>query len=248
MTRVTTLDPTRRLPAQDEKGVLARRLSSWFHAVSVWVRRLSGRGKCHDMDCAAFAQSIVPLAAKMAKADGVSIAIEAEAFEKFLNVPDQEVANVRRLYRQAEKDTAGYQAYADRIAALLQDSPETKQRVLECLFYIACSDGILHPAEDQFLQDVASRLGFDEVTVRSIRAAFVHDPDSAYTVLGLSPSANRREIKQRYRKLVSENHPDRLIASGAPPAAIEAANVRLAAINAAYEDIVRDLRQSERAK
>jgi DnaJ-domain-containing protein 1 len=37
-------------------------------------------------------------------------------------------------------------------------------------------------------------------------------PDDPYAVLGISPSATRDEIKARYRKLVSQNHPD-LVAS-----------------------------------
>ena len=47
------------------------------------------------------------------------------------------------------------------------------------------------------------------------------------------------ELKSHYRKLVSENHPDRMMSRGLPPEMIRIANDRLAAINAAYERIAR---------
>ena len=43
------------------------------------------------------------------------------------------------------------------------------------------------------------------------------------------------DVKKRYRKLVSDNHPDRLIARGLPQEFIKIATTRIAAINAAYE-------------
>nr|MCH9764518.1 DnaJ family molecular chaperone [Alphaproteobacteria bacterium] len=199
-----------------------------------------GRRRCwgNPHQCAHFTSAFVALAAKMAKADGVALAAEAETFEKFLDVSADELDNVRRLYAQAERDTAGFEAYADRIATMLESDPDTKRRVFECLFYVACSDGILHPAEDSFLHVVASRFGYDEHEFRAIRATFVHDPESPYAVLDIAPDATDRAIKVRYRKLVSDNHPDRLTAAGAPAAVIKAATVKVAAFNAAYDQIV----------
>ena len=195
--------------------------------------------------CAAFTSAFISLAAKMAKADGVALPAEAETFERFLDVDDSEIANVRRLYAQAERDTVGFEIYAERIADMLKKDPDTKRRVFECLFYVACSDGILHPAEDQFLHEVAARFGFDEHTFRAIRATFVHDPESPYAVLDIGPDASDRAIKARYRKLVVQNHPDRLIAAGAPAGVIKAASAKVAAFNAAYEQIEAQRRQSK---
>ncbi len=209
--------------------------------------RFFGFGKCSWGDperCAAFTSAFVSLAAKMAKADGVASAAEAETFERFLDVEASELDNVRRLYRQAERDITGFEVYADRIATMLAQDSDTKRRVFECLFYVACSDGILHPAEDQFLHEVAVRFGYDEHTYLAIRATFVHDPDSPYAVLDIAPDASDRVIKARYRKLVAENHPDRLIAAGAPAGVIKAATAKVAAFNGAYEQIEAARRQS----
>ena len=59
-------------------------------------------------------------------------------------------------------------------------------------------------------------------------------------MLGLSRSARDDEIRQTYRKLVREHHPDRLVARGMPEEMIEQANKVLAAINAAYDRIAKE--------
>ena len=56
-------------------------------------------------------------------------------------------------------------------------------------------------------------------------------------VLGVSPDAPRPEIRKRWRQLVRENHPDRLISRGMPEEAIELATKRMAAINKAWKEI-----------
>jgi DnaJ like chaperone protein len=59
-------------------------------------------------------------------------------------------------------------------------------------------------------------------------------------VLGVSRTASDDEVKQTYRKLVREHHPDRLVAKGMPEEFVEQANQRLAAINAAYDRIEKE--------
>lgn len=211
-----------------------------------WLRRVGHRfgpgGVSAAQHSAAFTTAFIALAAKMAKADGVAVAAEWEAFEKFLEVPAGECANVRHLYDLAKQDTAGADAHAARIKALLAGQPETLREVLECLLYVACSDGMLHPEEDAFLTAIAARLGFSKIEYRALRASFVRDPESPYEVLGLSPDASDQAVKKRYRMLAAQSHPDRLIASGAPAAVIKAETARLAAINCAYERIERERR------
>jgi DnaJ like chaperone protein len=65
--------------------------------------------------------------------------------------------------------------------------------------------------------------------------------EDAYRVLGVGRAATDREVKLAYRRLMSRNHPDKLVASGLPPPLIEAAHERTRQIIAAY-DLVRESR------
>ena len=53
------------------------------------------------------------------------------------------------------------------------------------------------------------------------------------------PGSDMAAVRKRWRALVAEHHPDRLIARGVSPTFIKVATDRLAAINAAYESIER---------
>jgi DnaJ like chaperone protein len=195
---------------------------------------------------AAFSAAIISLAAKMAKADGVAVRVECETFERFFEPSPKEVPR-GRLYRLASQDTSGFEHYAESIARMLKDAPELKLNVLECLLMIACADDVLHPAEDAFLTTVAKIFGLSCEDFRRVRAPFVRDADDPYDVLGIEPSASQQEIKRRYRELVQRFHPDRIIATGAQAALVKAATIKLAAINAAYESILAERAQGERA-
>jgi len=188
----------------------------------------------------AFTIGVVALSAKMARADGVVSRGEREAFEAMYHFPPEQAANVRRVYDLAQQDVAGFESYADQIAAQLKDNKRLLQHVLEGLLNVAAADGILHPKEDAFLKAVAHRFGFSDSEFRFLRARFIVDPDSPYDVLRLSPAASDAEIKAQYRALVRQNHPDTMLASGVPPAFIELANRKLAAITAAYATIAKE--------
>jgi len=191
----------------------------------------------------AFTIAIIALGAKMAKADGAVTTDEIDAFGRIFRVPAAEEANVRRIFDLARQDTAGYEIYAAQIARLFRGNPGMLEDVLDGLFEIAKADGILHPAELQFLERVAEIFGFSANEFQRIRASHV-GPDEAdpYSVLGVDRDASEDEIKHTYRMLVRENHPDSLMARGVPEEFVRLANEKLAAINGAYARIVQQRR------
>jgi len=188
----------------------------------------------------AFTIAVVALSAKMAKADGVVSPLELSAFAEVFRFAPEEAANVEHVFNLAKRDVAGYEAYADQIAALLKDDRKLLQHVLEGLMYVAAADGVLHPKEDDFLRSVAARFGFSDSEFRYFRARFVTDNGSPYDVLRLSPDASDAEVKAQYRALVRDNHPDRLMANGVPAEFLELSTRKLAAINVAYDTIARE--------
>ena len=188
----------------------------------------------------AFTIAVIALSAKMAKADGVVSPLELKAFAEVFRYSPEEAKNVERVFDMAKQDTAGYEAYADQIAGLLKDDRKLLQHVLEGLMYVGTADGVLHPQEDEFLKSVATRFGFSDSEYRFFRARFVVDNANPYDALRLTPEASDVEVKAQYRKLVRDNHPDRLMANGVPAEFIELATRKLAAINDAYKTIARE--------
>lgn len=185
-----------------------------------------------------FTIAIIALAGKMARADGVVTEEEFEVFARVFSVPPQEEANVRRIFNLARQDIAGFEHYAGQIARLFRGNPAMLEDVLDGLFEIAKSDGVLHPCEARFLERVAEIFGFAPNEYRRIRAShFAPELTDPYVILGLSYGADEEELKQTYRRLVRENHPDSLMARGVPAEFIKLATDKLAAINNAYEKI-----------
>ena len=59
----------------------------------------------------------------------------------------------------------------------------------------------------------------------------------AYEVIDVPRSASDAEVKRAYRRLMSQNHPDKLVARGLPESMLEVAKQKTQAIQAAYERI-----------
>ena len=190
---------------------------------------------------AAFSIAVIVLAAKMAKADGVVTRDEIDTFKRMFHVPAHEMRNVGRLFDQAKQDSAGYAPYARQVAELFHDSPLVLEELLDGLFLIAKADNVVHPAELQFLYHVSEIFGFDQATFERVcesqRAPVEADP---YGVLGVGQEESDADIKNAYRALVREHHPDRLMAQGMPQEFIDVANKKVAAINEAYHRIRRE--------
>lgn len=139
--------------------------------------------------------------------------------------------------------------------------------LLEFLFAIALADGQLHPAEQDILSRVASYLGIGSRQFEQLMAMLqaqqqfhgghyqqaggeqfrrptpADELDSAYRALGVQASDSDRDIKKAYRKLMSQHHPDKLIAQGVPEDMIKLATEKSQEIQAAY-DLVKRARQT----
>ena len=186
---------------------------------------------------AAFAIAVIALSAKMAKADGVVSGSEVDAFCRIFAIPPGEERNVGRVYNLAKQDVAGFDSYARDIRRHFLDDPTMLEGILDSLFDIARADGAVHERELLYLTEVASIFGFDQRSFERIRARHVIDVSDPFLMLEAEPTWDIERLRRQYHRLVKENHPDRLIASGVPEEFVRIANDRLAAINAAWERI-----------
>lgn len=189
----------------------------------------------------AFTIAVIALGAKMAKADGTVSRSEVAAFKQVFKIPADEINNVARVFDQAKRDVAGFDAYARQLAQMFEERHPVLEELLDGLFHIARADGEVHDAEIAFIQDVAAIFGFGAADFARIREANL-GPDLAdpYTLLGVRREQPDEEIRLAWRKLSRENHPDRLMAEGLPAEFVELATEKMAAINAAYDRIAKE--------
>lgn len=191
----------------------------------------------------AFSIAMIALSAKMAKADGIVTQDEFRAFQEIFSVPPDQQRNVTRLYQIAMGDTAGYEAYAERMAGLCGSGRRDCQMledILDGLFHIAKADGYVHEKEVGFLRRISEIFDISESHFQAILARHaVLEHADPYAVLGIERGAPFAAVKRRYRSLVAEHHPDKLVARGVPEEFVAIANDRIAAINSAYATIER---------
>jgi len=186
----------------------------------------------------AFTLAVIALSAKMAKADGKVTRDEVDAFKALFRIPPDEAANVAKIFDRAKTSTAGYEMYAQQVANLFPHEPYVLEELLGGLFLIAKADGVVHPAELEYLWNVAQIFGFERHDFERITATCAAPGEAnPYKVLGVSTDDSDAKIKSAYRQLIRENHPDKLMAQGLPQDFIDLANEKMASINAAYDTV-----------
>ena len=210
---------------------------SGMEAVDRLIGYVTAPGGGRGERSVAFTVAMIALAAKMAKADGVVTGDEEIAFLDVFEIPRGEERNVARLFNLAKQDVAGFEVYAARLAGLFPDDMEIRVDILDVLFHIAKADGVVHEHEVAYLARVAEISGLESREFDRLLARHTRQGADPYLVLGLETSASNDEARRHYRRLVAENHPDRLIARGVPEEFLRIANDRMAAINAAYSKI-----------
>jgi len=222
------------------------------HAVQRWRRKKSESGDGENRPAesgeqrlatrrVAFTVAAIALGAKMAKADGLVTRDEVDAFKQVFHVPQDEMQNVGRIFDQARKSSLGHEAYAEQIAGMFRRQPTVLEELLDGLFHIAKADGRVIDEEIDYLRSVATIFGFDAAKFARIRASHLGaDKTDPFVVLGVAHDTPNADIKAAYRKLVRDNHPDRLIAKGMPKEFVDIATDKLAAINRAYERVARE--------
>jgi len=196
-------------------------------------------GECApDPGDVGFTAAVIGLAAKMARADGFVSDSEVAAAAQVFQPPPGEEDAFRRVFAIAKQSVHGFESYARRIGRKYRARPCLLEDVLDGLFHIAVADGRVTQEELAYLAAVAEHLGFTPVEFRRIRATNLGpEPGDPFAVLGLLPGASADEVRQAWRRLAAENHPDRMAARGAPAEFVRIAELKTAAINAAYAEI-----------
>lgn len=134
------------------------------------------------------------------------------------------------------------------------------QMFLEIQIQAALLDGQIQREEQAILEIIARELGFTQAALEQLMQMWQAEfrfrqqgggsatnarqqLDNAYKILGISSDSDERSLKKRYRKLMTEYHPDKLVAKGLPEEAMALAKQKTQDIQAAY-DLIRKSRQN----
>lgn len=197
----------------------------------------------------------------LAKADNVVTRNEikvAEALFDRLRLSREQREAAKASFSRGKAPDFDLDAAVDRFAEIGRGRPALLQLFLQVQCMAVAADGNVHPAEHEMLVRVARRLGLTESDVAQLEAllrtaaagasAAGAPPtqqrlDDAYAALGLAPDASDAEIKRAYRRLMSQNHPDKLAGKGLPESMREIAEERTREINTAY-DLIKSAREA----
>lgn len=221
-------------------------MSFWRNIASLAARRVDA-AECTECppglpgEDPAFTTAVTALGAKLSKADGHAGAGEFATFAEVFQPDQGSERNIHRLYALASQTTRGFESYARRLAKRYGACPQLLEDVVDGLFHIAGADGVVTGDELAYLERVTELLGLSPLTFRRLKATHLgHGEDDPYLVLGVPHDAADEVVRAAWKQALSVAHPDRARARGLPAEFVEVAEAKAAAINAAFDTVMRE--------
>ncbi|NNL56390.1 MAG: co-chaperone DjlA [Pseudomonadales bacterium] len=236
----------------------------WWALAGYFIGRLFGRGLAQSVrrsfatqpeDAERFFYTVFSLLGALAKADGRVSENEiahAEALMARLGIRGNRRDAAIASFKQGSNADFALEQTLQEFASSSRFRPDLKRNLLVFLVEMAMADADLHEAEEQLLRRVAAGLHIDPRSFEQLlamlkaqhsfagsqqRATHASDLANAYQALGVSAAATDKEVKRAYRKLMSQYHPDKMIAKGVPEDMLAMATEKAQEIQAAYDVI-----------
>ncbi|MDG2047891.1 MAG: co-chaperone DjlA [Halioglobus sp.] len=201
-----------------------------------------------------FFETTFLLAGYLAKIDGHVSRTEIDHTESFIaqmGLSGDQRQRAIDLFRQGSVVGFEIEPVVTRFLTTCGPRRKLQQTLLLFLISLAQVDKGIEPSEHAALMRIAGLMGLSatqlELMLRMASAqenfqqgsvpGSEHSLEDAYSALGVSSTIGDKELKRAYRKLMSQNHPDKLIAKGVPEDMIKLATGRAQEIQAAYEVI-----------
>lgn len=195
---------------------------------------------------AQFLDSTFAVMGALCKADGAVSRDEIQLAQSMfarLNLADEQRQSAMAAFNRGKAPEFDLDAEVGKFARVAHGRGPILTMFLQIQCAAIAADGNVHPAEHQMLVRVARLLGLTEADVAQLEALLrtgapgpspQHKIEDAYAALGVTASATDAEIKRAYRRLMSQNHPDKLAGKGLPESMREMAEERSREISTAY--------------
>lgn len=190
----------------------------------------------------------------VAKADGKVTTAEIELAKRVmteLSLSNELRKTAINLFNQGKASDFPLYGVLDQFRRECHRRTHLIRMFLEIQIQVAFADGILDAAEEKVLHKICAHLGVSNVEYENIKRQFqaqqrfygqkqqtsANQLDDAYAVLGITSMATEADVKKAYRRLMSQNHPDKLVAKGLPEEMMVLAKEKTQKIRKAYETI-----------
>jgi len=218
-------------------------------------------GRTSERAQAAFFTATFSVMGHIAKADGRVSEDEiraARAVMAHMNLsPDQQRAAMK-LFNQGKQPDFPLESVLHQFRNECGRQPMLLRLFLQIQLQAAYADGVMHPAEQAIFNRICVMLYISQAELHmyaeQVRSQYGYGysggrgaqqrPDKlaeAYKTLGVSADMDDASIKRTYRRLMTQNHPDKLVAKGLPEEMIKVAQDKVQQINAAY-DVIKEAR------
>jgi len=199
----------------------------------------------------------------IAKADGRVSESEIQVARKVMRrfgLTGEKKQAAMHLFNQGKKTTFRLNETLANFKKICPFDRALMYSFIEIQLQAAYADGYINSKTRHILQNISSILGLGQLNfvlydmLFGLKSGYTyqqhyqqnyyqqtsrpyHSIHDAYMVLGVNKNATDSEVKKAYRKLMSQNHPDKLIAKGLPEEMIKVATEKTQKIQKAYEQI-----------
>ena len=190
-----------------------------------------------------FFENLFSMLARLAKADGKIQQSEIDEINRIM-VQDLRLDEASRkkaiaVFRRAKEDEKSFDSYAQELATVFRGDRQVLHTLVAILFAVAAADGIITSGEEGMLRQATAIFGLGAGSFEFFRGQFIRTApmDKHYAILQCKPEDPDRRIKDQYRKLAKEYHPDKIQNKGLPSEFQSFAKEKFQEIQNAYSEI-----------
>lgn len=211
---------------------------------------------------AAFFKATFAVMGKVAKADGRVTEDEIQFARDVMarmNLSEERKREAMGYFSEGKDAAFDIADVLRPLSRVIQAQASVKIMFVEMQLQAAMADGQISPAELAVVQEVCTLLRMSGAEMAALMSrmqaqqAFQQQSyqqhqhfqqaseqsllKEAYGVLGVEDSDAEADIKKAYRRLMSQHHPDKLVAKGLPPEMMQLAKEKTQEIQAAYDRV-----------
>lgn len=195
---------------------------------------------------AAFFSSLFSVMGYIAKVDGKVSKAEillAQQVMDHMQLADDMKKVAKELFNQGKQKDFNLDEVLEQFRLESHRRTHLVRMFLEIQIQATYADGVLDDKEHDALKYIAQKLHFSLHELESLIQQFsaashsANKPtiDDAYAILGVDKDITDKELKRAYRRLLSQHHPDKLVAKGLPEEMMTIAKEKTQEIISAYE-------------